>query len=1178
MTFFLSSRPVIVAFFSEISVPTSPSCPLEFKHLLKSLQLQKNGFTTTMTSKEQLLEELHDQWRLEVKLRGRDPAIYQKRFETLEGIAEFRLVQIGAALKIQTAFRRWPKRRKLRWRRKYHRFIAKLIGQKKLYRAIMKSRCIEPVFLEKDFEDRMKVKIASAIVISRIIRGFLGERRFKRILKEKLDDTEAREQATLKLQSFARRIIIWQKYPGVGLRYRLYQRKKVLFYRSKPIKSFQGVISVQNEDNEKESLEKETDLKTLAMGKTNRVIEMKGGSPKATEDHSPHDYTPHTMEHENDEIHSTQFIPVNYPSDFNPTLRRLSFIFPHLKLCNNINFLGSKCLKIQCAYRIYKAKQVFYGKKEIKQLHSILILQKWFRSTIHRHKFYNLVVFASSLWKDMLEDKVRKRKAIILIQAKIRQFFKRKWFISFLNIRNIYKQKVRKWFYYRYCLYKIRQRLRLKRSYYEVCNAGAYIYSLTERRWLVHYTHEGAKKIKNIEKSNHELQKIFVSHSLSIGIDVAKVIKLMKDCKGLCNESSFTLSTVELQFMKIKHSNEKRIDYPTFLDLLGNLMIFKEFNIDPPKTLWEMNDDDVLYVMKKSNFLGKKKDSDDAETAVNQDSMTVKQLKSFTYGNCKGKWGFIMKFILTYLTTTSDYNKVVEFLGSKSASGQASTLLASTIRLIQQFIKNRLAIAHCNQSLKVYQVVKAERRRNKAAIMIQKMIKSFLGYRFITKIAQNIYCKFVDGESEREYWFNPRTGQSFWTKPHLLGKYDCGIAIRMPSELEKFSVPCAVCEKNYSTAYCKDCALVYCTSCYSSSHRGTGSRAHHSYLHIDNCIQCEFQVGTKYCLSCQDLYCDSCYGYMHKKGRLRFHSCDKYSDSCDFCHNLTAQYKEIAYKVSRSSRNNSMKTGNNNIMTSSIVCNSFYCNKCYFEEYAILPAERIIRLKQTKTGTYNNNARRLHSIKLQKIEYYGRKVTLYREKIAEEQKKKEIQATYERHQLELHKQKELEAIQFIQRVYRGYYIRQRIKDFIHERKDFLILREQENKLRNSLLTSLLNMIGFTQVFDSDTPLEKVHKLYPWYMHHIVAECIESKWNDACQMLLEHNDYLKNKPKSSFLQYIQVKIHLYFVKKAYEKSCNIYDAKVIMVNNANENYYNVRHSLTVSLFFSSFLRLFYFRPN
>lgn len=994
--------------------------------------------------------------------------------------------------------------------------IIKYQAQKRLYQAIQKSKTIK--FNQHDLENPVKVKNASAMIITRLVRGFLGRRRFHRIHQQITEEKAKKTFAVTKLQAFARKIIVWQRYPTLGYRYRLFRKKQLLFSHQSP-DSFFELIPVMK-----------TNLRTITRSSSIGIL---ASSSK-------------------DENELIQLGPVKYPDSFQPHQRRSTILFPKLKISSNIDLLAEKVLIVQCAFRIFKAKKVYERRLEAKKQACLILLQRWTRRCLTRFKFLRFLSFAQPIWHENAQAKARRIEAAIKIQSIVRSFIRYRLYQRYVHKRDYARRTIQRWCYYRVCVHKIRLKVQLHRYYHELRLAGDLLYRQTELRWLCFYTWEGIKKTRNIEKVNHELQKIFTSHSLATGMDVAKTIKIMKDCKTLFQGSNndFTLNSIELQYMKVKSTNEKRIDYNTFLELLCNLMILKEFRIDPPKNIWDMNDDEVIYVMKRDSSSNNNTTSKTTakipggiNTSSSPDTVSIKQLRQFRFGdNFTGRTAFILKFVIKYLSTASDYIKVVEYLGNKSASGQVQMLLTSNIRIIQQFIRNRSIIKQLNQSLKHYQTQKKLLKQLHAIKRIQAIVKRFLSKRMVMKIAQQIYHKFIDGESEREYWFNPRNNTSFWKKPLLLGTLDCGIAIRMPTELEKYVINCNICENNYSTCYCKDCQYCYCTSCYTTSHRA-GNRNKHSYLHIDNCIQCDFQIGTKYCYTCKDLYCDSCFYYMHKKGRLRFHSYQKYTDLCDQCLRYSAQVEENSYN----------KQG--------VQIKQYYCNICYHKEYSILPKDRIKELKHnSQTGTYNNQKKRYYQCKIHLIQYYGRQVREYHEKLLEEKKKLEIQQMYEKRLNELAEIKRLTSIQTIQRIYRGYKKRQEIKDFIQQRKEFLKLREEENQYRNAWTTKLLGWMGFPQIFESDTPLEKVHKLYPWYMHHIVAECIENQWNDACQMLIEHDEYLIGKPKATLLQYLSARINVYFNQKKYQKVCDIYNAKVLLVNTAKENYYNVSDSI------------------
>jgi hypothetical protein len=55
---------------------------------------------------------------------------------------------------------------------------------------------------------------------------------------------------------------------------------------------------------------------------------------------------------------------------------------------------------------------------------------------------------------------------------------------------------------------------------------------------------------------------------------------------------------------------------------------------------------------------------------------------------------------------------------------------------------------------------------------------------------------------------------------------------------------------------------------------------------------------------------------------------------------------------------------------------------------------------------------------------------------------------------------------------------------------------------------LLQFFGIAPKLESDTPLERVLKMYPSYMHFVLAECVEYQWSLACELWRAQEDHLK----------------------------------------------------------------------
>jgi hypothetical protein len=146
-----------------------------------------------------------------------------------------------------------------------------------------------------------------------------------------------------------------------------------------------------------------------------------------------------------------------------------------------------------------------------------------------------------------------------------------------------------------------------------------------------------------------------------------------------------------------------------------------------------------------------------------------------------------------------EFNDVSYFLNAKSSRSLSITHVANTIADLQAFIRNRLYVRWLTRLLAATKKRKVDLHIYNSANCIQRCIRGFLGRRRIVRIAQAMYTKFLDGETDREYWCNTRTGNSFWTKPVLLGRFDCGMATRMPKQDEVFQVTCQVCNELTAT-------------------------------------------------------------------------------------------------------------------------------------------------------------------------------------------------------------------------------------------------------------------------------------------------------------------------------------------------------------------------------------------
>ena len=108
--------------------------------------------------------------------------------------------------------------------------------------------------------------------------------------------------------------------------------------------------------------------------------------------------------------------------------------------------------------------------------------------------------------------------------------------------------------------------------------------------------------------------------------------------------------------------------------------------------------------------------------------------------------------------------------------------------------------------------------------------------------------------------------------------------------------------------------------------------------------------------------------------------------------------------------------------------------------------------------------------------------------------------------IKMRKKKENNAAIKIQAMIRSYRCRVEIEEFIEERKIFKQLREEEAKTRNSLLYQILGIINMQPYLKSDTPKERLEKMFPAYFMNIVEESCDGNWTLAYKLIREQEEF------------------------------------------------------------------------
>lgn len=107
------------------------------------------------------------------------------------------------------------------------------------------------------------------------------------------------------------------------------------------------------------------------------------------------------------------------------------------------------------------------------------------------------------------------------------------------------------------------------------------LYNKTIKNQHVEYGWINAKKTKQADSPNLELQRFFSLYCTQGLLELSKLIKILKECKNLMDKKKFTVNIIDLQFSKIKSKNESKINYKRFIELLSNFGAIKFLDIDP---------------------------------------------------------------------------------------------------------------------------------------------------------------------------------------------------------------------------------------------------------------------------------------------------------------------------------------------------------------------------------------------------------------------------------------------------------------------------------------------------------------------------------------------------------------------------------------------------------------------
>ena len=802
----------------------------------------------------------------------------------------------------------------------------------------------------------------------------------------------------------------------------------------------------------------------------------------------------------------------------------------------DIPYMDTAARRIARAFRAFLARVKFKAFMENKCMIYATKLQKWgVYMTLRRRvvRLRRFIVEETGLWARVLRrraaaTKIQRRAKVHASMVWLRNFkAKRTWAIA--QLFRFYRRRIK-------ARKAVKAAIRYRRSLLETREAGAQQYDRTVLCALVDAFWEGASQIKSLNVP-YDLQKFFQTTGSGGMLESSRFAKVMatvatesdlfgEDRKKKSKKKSKKIDgdvatnatvaaavddeesaaagnpldtkIIENMFLKVKALNDKRIDYPCFLDLLCNLGAIRFIGISEAllpngEKLAELTKAITQIDAKQGSgprgLLSETERTYELNNLVQEGTMTQDQLQMvekiirFEYGRKSGRPALITKFCMTYIALSQDYKKAVLALGKKATSVEAESAVAKSVETLQNWARNRLGIKSILRQWKSIAARKIAAKRYKAATNINNMCRRFLGKIHIMKIAQNTYSKFLDQESGAVYWFNPRTEKSFWTKPTMLGSKDCGNPVSMPHPDEQYIVLCSLCDPddnpNSATTFCDECNDVYCPNCFKVAHKSARMSGHKT-IPLTLCVQCDFQAASRRCIQCKDMYCDNCYKVAHARGRLKLHIFETCTQQCTGCHNRAAQW------VYQSNDGRGIE--------------QFYCIPCTRQNIHINEGATI-RVKNA-SGEIPGEAI------LTRFKFKGASVLAFLGAREEENKRKAVAEDFARRKAEQHEQSIQRAATRIQRRWRGYKDRKDIKEFQKERREFFSLRKAQMYLRENVLYKFLQYWGAAPQLTSDTLLERVLNSYPVHMHGILAECINDKWKVALKLQRAQDEHLQ----------------------------------------------------------------------
>ena len=748
--------------------------------------------------------------------------------------------------------------------------------------------------------------------------------------------------------------------------------------------------------------------------------------------------------------------------------RRKAFLFTNIKFGELEDFdrLNSAASSIQVTWRWMKGKRWRDKALYERALKMSKRLIRWYRYRVWLQDRDDAAWVIQQGWKAKLKRLEPLKRAAKVIQSIYR------W-------RNqVYKKKMRLSRLHRFCRkmhnYSIfRNMIKFKRAVGEQLKSGGMLFNKSILTIQASEAWAGVMARVYVGDSKDEIHRFFVNISAQDMVDMNTTTKLLTEVgivgKGKALKGNMiSAQKAEMIFAVVKGPSQKKLSFKRFLEYIYVIAcLFKlKIELTPAKP----GNEDEIEEGDEIKQAGKIKGKDaDGEIVVSE---------PFKYFKLRGRPAVIMYFFDNYLKKSAKFQPVRELCESEGGSGaekRATLIVDSEVKKLQAFFMRQILRKRREKKMNLKAGEGFAIKQFLAVFKIQMLFRRYNARRKLQRQAQMIYIKYLD-DNHQVYWKHTINKNKVYEKPLSLGKVDCGNPVQYPDEDESCVIDCSVCEKDdYAVLYCIECDAPYCKKCFTTTHKG-GSRKDHVSVQLSMCIECDFQVATKMCEQCKDPFCDSCYKHIHRKGRLMIHTYNWICASCEVCHKFRAR------KTLTLPEDDGYSTS--------------YCGGCFrkrCEEMNNQYGYDGIEYDYCAQFTTNVKYTGTHVDKY-KEEKYGHQLLI--EKTRQEMERRQ----------RLKERKRNLAVTKIQSMVRSGLSRIRTEDFIEERKVFFELRAEEMKTRNSLMYKALGLFRLQPYLRSDTPKERLAKMYPSYILNVIDEACDGNFSIAYKLIREQEEF------------------------------------------------------------------------